>query len=522
MYLIAMLIDISNSGVLVFKNNANIDDISIAIFSAQVTISILVISIMALLTSFINRKYLGVAITVYVMVIEPPLKHRYIIFLELFLIALSGMFLLNGFYTSLVFSFMISLVLVWIMTYNIVLLFENDNNRLEMKIKKYLEDTIIIDNSAYSSVLKYLEEDINQALIREDYWGIKENIEFHEKLYLRLLSKEKGKNAKEFMKSYIRNCNKTLEKKDIKYLHIILDSIQQIYIIANEYEERLELWENVEKNVFVIPLDKFISQNLILSYSRSIWDNIKREYLDKATIDYYEKVYYYSFEKSISSFTNKEKEVLLVNGYKIISQNILADNFDIELFSYTKVLFDNNENCFGSLFERLLRERKEIRNKAIKNKWKYALMLATYYYYIDICVKKKKSKKLTEIQNTIIAETAILIIDNLRENVHIVKDIKEDFGLTLEKIQETIKISSTESYEMIVDLIIFTMLQTNEAENYIREFLDWVPYRKSIEERYSDNKFESYFRIYHECFYVNNENLSEKIKDFKKIFNKNN
>lgn len=146
--------------IYVFNNNANIDDISIAIFSAQVTISILVISIMALLTSFINKKYLEVATTVYVMVIEPPLKHRSIIFGELFLIALSGMFLLNGFYTLLVISFMISLVLVGIMTYNIVLLFENENNRLEMKIKKYLEDTIIIDNSGYSSVLKYLEEDI--------------------------------------------------------------------------------------------------------------------------------------------------------------------------------------------------------------------------------------------------------------------------------------------------------------------------------------------------------------------------
>ncbi|WP_371381435.1 hypothetical protein [Sporomusa aerivorans] len=213
-YVIALLYDNDIFDPFVLLSN-NIEDQMNTIFQVQASVATLGIALISLLAGSYKETIYGVPVSRFIMHIRPYiLKHRNIILFELFLILISYISIIFNYYNSLITTFLISILLIGVMVYDIFKIFNGDKY-IEEAIKEHClsicEDGQLGEKQG---ILNVISDDIKYAVDNNYFSRVKKDLNILQDLFIIINNNQSDNHINKFWEeNYISICSYIFEQE---------------------------------------------------------------------------------------------------------------------------------------------------------------------------------------------------------------------------------------------------------------------------------------------------------------------
>lgn len=398
---------------IILINNELRKDLSLYVFSAQVSISTLGIALIAILAGVFKEKIYGINVLRYLTNDKPLVfKHKINIIIQLILIFVSYICTAFDKYNMLISIFFISIMITIIMVRDTFYIFKG-NEYLKDEIYNYILSIFntnkISKNNLQSSIIIGLKNDTFINIQENNTYILKENLN----LFVRILESITNYNEDDkkiilelFEDSLSDIFNKIFKEKDSNKIIIALKIIKEVYKICNDSNKQkeenktyLDIYEKVYYTIFTaiatVLLDDEIEQNIIISLQYELYNNMYFKDISGNMIPqnnrylslYSGRIYYELKRKGFEKY-NKQviydfKKELFNNIQRYIQYDYIFNEFKgekrnqiyVQLYQYTKVLIDNNEkDLLKQLFFKRLND-----NFYNDNEYKFTIIIYIYY-----------------------------------------------------------------------------------------------------------------------------------------------
>lgn len=502
------------------------------LFGIQASISTLGIALIALLTESIKEKRYGIRIGHFVMTNHHKLlTHESIIIFEILILIVNYVFLTLEFLNGSVALFIVSLLLVIILTRDILKLFVR-KEEIYSEIRTHIVEEIKEGTLEEADViLKSLNDNLIELAYEHKVLELKVNLEIYT-LISQVSNQERNSlvdvNYNEAFKriSYINNRDEN---------ELLYNSILELYTEANNRKNRVHYFENLFIQIFDVlssfPQNYYYKENsfpYILLYEQIKKNQeIESEEKDFAVYNYI----YYIYERLFRRVDWDENflQVRVTGFHQMLVSNLKDENSVRDLAIYTKILLDQEEkdvlvNVFFSELEYFEDEKNTLFVA-------YILSFLLYSFYIlNENVRAKKIATLKPFTKELLIENSGYIIKFFHEldlgqgELHNIIKIVEGLVKDWEVYPDSKGYSSSKWIMMdkvarnfFMNLFLFKSYDKDDLLNYIIN----SPYQ--IEQLYedvfiNDRKFKNQNHIFMEHFVID-LNTEENFEMLKEVIN---
>lgn len=394
-----------------------VNDIKMAVFSAQVSISTLGIALVAILGGVLKDEIYGINLTEYLTNRKALIfTNKRVIIFQLIAIFISYMCIAFNLYNTLVCIFSISIIMTILMVIDIFAVFKGNEYYLK-DIEQYILNKFgkkeLQKNGLLQSIIIGLKNDTLKNIDLKNTMIIKKNIRLFEELLKEITGfkvDEKKIILELFEDSFSDIFNKIFEEKDPQNIVIALNSMSQVYKICNDANKEasdnktyIDIFENVFDRIFsamaVLILSDREDQYKIVSMQYELYNNMNFKKIEDRLVpenNVYLRIYsgriYYEMKRIGFDKYNKQslyemKKNLFTKLEMCIGYNLFSDFKEdkinqvyMQLYEYTKVLVDNNER---ELLKKLFFNKIDnIYYDSDSKKNEYIFIVLIYFYYL--------------------------------------------------------------------------------------------------------------------------------------------
>ena len=234
------------------------ENLFFSLFGVQATISVLSISIIAIITGFQNTRIFGISIINYVTEKRPKVfKHKRLMIIDLLITLLNFFVVSKEYYNISIYLFFLSIVISCVLIYDTSFIFKNESD-IEAEIKDY-----VLQNYD-ENYLRDFEVTIMDFSKSMSITNLEHSLEMIFEIFKKEISNTNGSDSVNPQKHHIiiqnivsKVFNETYNYSNKKIPLFVLEVILDMYKCANENNQKnasnnvyLNIWENIETNYY--------------------------------------------------------------------------------------------------------------------------------------------------------------------------------------------------------------------------------------------------------------------------------
>lgn len=360
--IIGLLCDYLVSKGIVVKTTPHLPTISITLIQVQACLSTLIIAIIALLSGFITKSYLGIPICKYYLDIRPSIfKFKTVLLIEFLLISLSVIGQIFELYNFVILIFFSAILIIVAFIFQLYGTFRGENDDIE-EIKIYFKNLVEKDNN-YKKIGDLFIRDWKKTVSAETLDEFKCNTD----LFIFLIKKIILKNYDiHTVNSFLENISLFLLKEDNIYARR-----KGVIFVYTIYKEISNLILNKE---YIKLINKFTySINLINCVRREWWHAINE--LDKETIQVNLNYIFFVNVLALSAYFRSNKNIghnddsiyIIANSLGYLRNSLNSKNCVIST-EWWKCLVNNfDKDVYSDLIESCNSSDIYLNSKALLN-----------------------------------------------------------------------------------------------------------------------------------------------------------
>jgi hypothetical protein len=471
----------------------NIEDLMNTLFSVHASIVTLGTALIALLSEATKERIYGITVSKFIMHIKPRIfKHKTIIVLQLCLIFIGYISLSLKYYNLLVSIFIVSILLIILMVFDIFTIFYGNENIVK-DIKDYYIEVFSLKKTRTSikreQIYKHIRKDIEEAIQSKDNITILDHLQLMSEILSVIVKIRSDEMLKEFESEMVDILILILENNDRNFILTAISTVKDCYRQCNEVQVPFDIFDgcfeqimngianlsyrDITQKIELYTLHKLLYQNVEIEITENGILQKNNSYLNIFT----GRLYYLLKKNSLPDEDLNKLKVELYKefGYLLNYTNKLESKRGLiydELLKYTKALVDQREKYV--LDKTYFNEMFNYYKNSDIDEIMYTLTILVYLYYLA-CAEELVESGVKEFVIKLLKENKMMVSEFLwKQHSHIITKEFEKYANDKLRMWEIMPEEEAKSIIMdyaIQDFILLNCIALDTNRERLKEIL---------------------------------------------------